>query len=308
MKVLITGISSKLGRLVAGRLVAAGHQVLGVDRRGWPSAPEGVKMFHADIRKRPAEDVFRTERPDAAIHMATVTHVSAGPEERYRINLRGTRTVFDHCHTYGVKHAVFVGRHTFYGAASDAPNHHSEADPPLAVSTFPALADLVAADLFAGSALWRFPEMDTAVLRLCYTLGESGRGTLANYIRGPRVPTILGFDPLYQFIHEEDAARAICETLEHKLRGVYNVAGPQPVPLSLLIQATGRKSVMIPEPLFNLSVGRFGLPDLPRGATAHIKYPIVVDDHAFRKATGFETRFDEIETMHAYAQAHPLSE
>lgn len=303
MKVLITGVSSMLGRLVAGQLVEDGHSVLGIDRRGWSGAPAGVKMFNADIRKRPAEDVFRTERPDAAIHMATVTHVSAGPQERYRINLRGTRAIFDHCHKYGVQHAVFVGRHTFYGAAADVPVHHTEADPPLAVSTFPALADLVAADLFAGSALWRFPEMDTTVLRFCYTLGESGRGTLGSFIRGPRVPTVLGFDPLYQFIHEKDAARAICETLQHKLRGVFNVAGPQPVPLSLLIEATGRKNIHIPEPLYNLALGRFGLPNLPRGATAHIKYPIVVDDAAFRRETGFEYRFDEIETMHAFGDS-----
>jgi UDP-glucose 4-epimerase len=300
MKVLITGISGKLGRLVARRLVEDGHSVLGIDRRGWPQAPDGVKMFHSDIRKRPAEEVFRTERPDAVIHMATVTHVNAGPEERYRINLRGTRTVFDHCNEYGVEHAIFVGRHTFYGAAPDAPIHHGEADPPLAVSTFPALADLVAADLFAGSALWRFPQMSTTVLRLCYTLGESGRGTLANFICGPRVPTVLGFDPLYQFMHEHDAADAICLALDHKLRGVFNVAGPQPIPLSLLIEATGRTQVPIPEPVFGLALGKFGLPSLPSGATAHVKYPIVVDDHAFRRETGFTHRFDEIETMDAF--------
>lgn len=300
MKVLITGISGKIGRLVAARLVEQGDTVLGIDRRGWPGAPVGVKMFRADIRKRPAEDVFRTERPDALVHMATVTHVSAGPQERFRINLRGTRTVFDHCQKYGVKHAVFVGRHTFYGAAADVPVYHTEADPPLAVSTFPELADLVAADLFAGSALWRFPDMDTTVLRFCYTLGESGRGTLGNFIRGPRVPTVLGFDPLYQFMHEQDAARAIGVTLAHKLRGVFNVAGPQPVPLSLLIEASGRKAIPVPESLYHFALGKFGLPNLPRGATAHIKYPIVVDDGAFRQQTGFEHDFDEIETMRAF--------
>lgn len=300
MKVLITGISGKLGQLVARRLLRDGHQVLGIDRRGWPQAPAGVTMFHADIQKRPAEDVFRTQRPDALIHMATVTHLSAGPEERYRINLRGTRAVFDHCHDYGVKQAIFVGRHTFYGASPDEPIYHGEDDPPLAVSTFPALADLVAADLYAGTALWRFPDMHTSVLRLCYTLGGSERGTLANYLRGPRVPMVLGFDPLYQFMHEEDAAEAICLALDHRLRGVFNVAGPQPLPLSLLIAATGRSAVPLPEPLFGLVLGRLGMPDLPSGATAHIKYPIVVDDSAFRGATGFSHRFDEVATMDAF--------
>jgi UDP-glucose 4-epimerase len=33
--------------------------------------------------------------------MATVTHLVAATEERYRINLGGTRAIFEHCHGYG---------------------------------------------------------------------------------------------------------------------------------------------------------------------------------------------------------------
>lgn len=303
MKVLITGISGKLGRMVAEILNDHDHDVVGIDRRPWPDAPDGIDVVSADIRKRPAEDVFRTEEPDAMIHMATVTHFTTGAEERYRINLRGTRTVFDHCHEYGVGRAIFVGRHTVYGAASDAPLYYTEDEPPLAVSTFPELADLVAADLFAGSALWRYPEMDTAVLRLCYTLGPSRRGTLASFLAGPRVPTVLGFDPLYQFIHERDAARAICTALDSDLRGVYNVAGPQPVPLSTLIDTTGRTQVPLPGFLFSRALGRLGFPDLPEGATSHVKYPVVIDDSNFREATGFKHELDEVRTMESFRWA-----
>ena len=120
MKVLVTGISGALGRMVARKLLERGHEVFGLDRRPWPDAPKGVEMLQEDIRKRPAEDLFRTKRPEAVIHMATVTHFTARFEERYRINLGGTRAIFDHCHTYGVKHIVFVGRATVYGAAMDA--------------------------------------------------------------------------------------------------------------------------------------------------------------------------------------------
>ena len=108
--------------------------------------------------------------------MATVTHFTAKFEERYRITLYGTRAVFEHCNKYGVRRAVFVGRHTVYGAAPDAPLYHNEEEPPLAGSTFPELSDLVAADLYAGSALWRMPDLDTAVLRIVYTLGRAGTG------------------------------------------------------------------------------------------------------------------------------------
>ncbi len=300
MKVLITGISGALARRVASYLALDGQTVLGLDHRPWPDAPANITLFEADLRKRPAEDVFRLHRPDAVIHMGTVTHLNARTEERYRINLHGTRAVFEHGERYGVKQTIFIGRHTVYGAAPDAPLYHTENDPPLAASTYPALSDLVAADLFAGSALWKMPEMCTAVLRMVYVLGPSQRGTLASYLSGPFVPTVLGFDPLFQFMHEEDAARAIVLALKAKLRGIYNVAGPQPVPISVLARVIGKGTLPLPEPLFHLALGKFGLPWLPRGAENHVKYPVVIDGSRFDEETGFEPQWSEKTTMEGF--------
>ena len=257
-------------------------------------------MHQADIRKRPAEDVFRVKRPDALVHMATVTHFTAGAEERYRINLGGTRKLFEYCDKYAVKQAVFVGRHTIYGATPDSPLYHTEDEPPLAGASFKELADLVAADLYAGTALWRWPDLRTAVLRLCYFLGPSRRGTLAGFLSKNKVPLVMGFDPLFHVMHEWDAEEAITLSIEKELRGVYNVAGPPPVPLSTLCKATGKKPVHIPEPLYGTMVGRFGFPDLPDDAINHIKYPIVIDNTAFVEATGFEAKYNSKQTMEGF--------
>jgi len=300
MKVLITGVSGALARMLAKTLASQGHEVFGIDRRPWADAPKDVKVYRADIRKRPAEEVFRKHRPDVMIHMATVTHLHHRFEERYRINLNGTRAVFENCHKYGVSQAIFVGRHTIYGAASDSPLYHTEAEPPLAASTYPDLADLVAADLFAGSALWRWPEIKTSVLRLVYTLGPTRRGPLPAFLSARRVPTVLGFDPLFQFMHEQDACDAISSAVDHKLHGVFNVAGPVAVPLSVLIRGVGRRQVPIPELIFERMLGRFGLSDLPAGAVNHIKYSITVDDANFRAATRFKHQYDESQVMHSY--------
>jgi len=306
MKILIPGIAGKMGQLVAHKLVTQGHEVWGIDRRPWLDPPEGVVLHNVDLRKRAAEEVFRQMRPEVVVHMATVSHLAAHGEERYRLNLEGTRAVFDHCHSYGVKHAVFAGRHTYYGVAADAPLYHTEDEPPRGLDSFPELADLVSADLYAGSALWRHPGLATTVLRLCYTLGPTGHGTLATFLRGPRVPCVLGFDPLYQFMHERDVVTAFSKTVAARLRGVFNVAGPQPVPLSVAVRETGRRLVPLPEFLFARVLGRFGLPDLPRGALGHLKYPVVIDSSAFRRATGFVTEVDEVATLHEFAASFPV--
>jgi len=135
-----------------------------------------------DIRKRAAEEVFRRHRPEAVIHMATVSALLVDAEERYRINLGSTRAVFEHCANYGVRQLVFVG-----GTRTTARARTRRCTTPRwnlhRAGTYPELADLVAADLYAANALWRLPELQTAVLRICYTLGPAGHGTLASFLR-----------------------------------------------------------------------------------------------------------------------------
>ncbi len=305
MKVLILGISGGIARKLAVKLLGEGHQVIGMDVRPWWDAPEGLEVHRTDVRKRAGEDVFRRHRPDAVVHMATMTALTVQGGERERINLDGTRAVFDHCATYGVKQVLFVGRHTFYGAAADSPLYHQEDEPPRALGTLPELADLVAADLYAATALWRMPEMTTAVLRVCYTLGAPGTGTLASFLRGKRVPLVLGYDPLFQVIQEEDFVTALHLALDKRLRGIFNVAGPPPMPLSVIVRQTGRTPVPLPGPLLTQLLGRAGFPRLSKGALDHLRYPIIVDTSRFKEATGFQYAYDEARLLRTYVEACP---
>jgi UDP-glucose 4-epimerase len=107
-------------------------------------------------------------------------------------------------------------------------------------------------------------------------------------------------------MHEQDVVRALVLSMEKRPRGVFNVAGPSPVPLSIVIRKTGRRNLPVPEPLIAAALGRFGLPKLTRGALAHVKFPVVVDAAAFREATGFEHKMDEVECMETFREAYPV--
>jgi UDP-glucose 4-epimerase len=303
VRVVIPGASGAIARKLALRLLREGHDVIGIDRRPWVDAP--IEFHEVDVRKRAAEEVFRKSRPQAVVHMATVTSLVMPGEERYHLNLGGTRAVFEYSRAYGVQHCIFVGRHTFYGAGPDSPLFHTEDEPPQELNRFPELADLVASDLYAANALWRSPDLTTTVLRICYTLGPSGGGTLAHFLSGKRVPLILGFDPLFQFMHEDDVVTALALTIDKRPRGVFNVAGPQPLPLSLVVREAGRLSVGLPEFVIAGLLGRFGFPKLPAGALTHLKYPIVVDARAFLEQTGLSHAYDEIGAIRSFRAAFP---
>ncbi len=288
MKVLVAGGSGALARRVVEKLQRGRHEVAVVDRRPWPADASGIAFFEADIRKLAAADVIRRFHPDCVVHMATVNAIRAPNEDSSRTNLAGTRALYQFSAEHGVKHVVFVSRHTIYGASADAPLFHMEDEPPSGLERDAALADLTAADLYASQMLWREPKLKTTVLRVVYFLGESRTGTLARYLSDRVVPRVLGFDPAYQVIDEDDAAAAIALAVDAAAPGIFNVAGPAPLPLSVVIRESGREGLALPELALRFMRRRGSFSGLPQGGFTHLKYPIAVDGSAFRAATGFQ--------------------
>jgi UDP-glucose 4-epimerase len=106
--------------------------------------------------------------------------------------------------------------------------------------------------------------------------------------------TVLGFDPMVQLIHVEDVVTAIEDSLTPGVRGVYNIAGPSPVPLSLLLEKLDREPVRLPEPMARsvLEAGwSLKLSDWPVPEIDHIKYVCMVDDSLAREQLGFEHEY-----------------
>jgi len=292
-KLLITGISGGQGRLLAKRL-AGRWQVGGVDRMPWEGAPEGITVRTLDLRKRGFANVFRVEQPDAVVHLAFVRHFRADPEIRHQVNVEGTQRLLENCAEHGVKRLVVLSSSYVYGALPDNPRYLHE-DHPLNVSrTFPEMRDLAEVEGLLSTFLWRYPQVATVILRPVNTLGYYVHSAIGTYLKLDVVPTVAGFDPMMQFIHEEDVTEAIVLALENELRGVYNVVGPGAVPLKTAIEAIGKSRVSLPDPLIHVLIGqlfRFGLYQFPPAAIDFIKYPCTVNGDRFHAATGFKPLF-----------------
>jgi len=292
-KVLITGIAGGQGRLLARRLLE-NFEVCGVDRVGWEGAPRGIRVHSVDLRKKKFEDVIRTELPSAIVHMGFVRHFRSDQQTRHDVNVRGTKQLLDHCANYGVQRLVVLSSGYVYGAFPENPFYMDEDHPLSASRSYPEIRDLVEVDTLASAFIWKYPHIRTTVLRPVNVLGETVHSMIGQYLRLDRCPVMMGFDPLMQFVHEEDLADAIARTLEQGLQGVFNVTGPGQVPLSVAIRETGGRSLSVPdfvarpilERLFQL-----GLWPYPSGATDYLKYPVTLSGKRFIEATNYRPLF-----------------
>ncbi|MCA9621264.1 MAG: NAD-dependent epimerase/dehydratase family protein, partial [Myxococcales bacterium] len=202
---------------------------------------------------------------------------------------------------HGVGRLVVASHATVYGALADNPYFMTEDYPPRVGQMVPAMQDLVTADLLATSAMWQHPGLSIVVLRPVHALGPTSRGVLASTLHRGWFPTILGYDPMVQVIHELDVARAFALALSppsgQALKGAFNVTGPGEVPLSVVLREAGVRGRAVPEIAFRLLRGRFGVPDAMAGAVDFLKHPCLVDGARFVEATGFQPEHGLRETL-----------
>ncbi|MBT8493878.1 MAG: NAD-dependent epimerase/dehydratase family protein, partial [Deltaproteobacteria bacterium] len=85
--VIVTGISGRLGRLVAQRLHREPDiHIIGIDRRPFPGKPKDIELHHLDIRSKRARDLFRQRQASALIHMGLLHDRRHSPRELYSWN------------------------------------------------------------------------------------------------------------------------------------------------------------------------------------------------------------------------------
>jgi len=232
--------------------------------------------------------------PDALVHLAFVRHFRSDARVRHEVNVLGTKRVLEYAIAYGVKRIVVLSSSYVYGALPENPYYVDEEYPLNVSRTYPEVRDLAEVDSLVTTFLWRHPEVTTAILRPVNTLGYYVHSAIGRYLRQHYVPTILGFNPMMQFIHEEDVAEAVALALQKGVHGVYNVAGPSAVPLKVAIEETGGTAIPLPEAIIRPAISRLfrlGLYHTPSGAMDFLKYPCTVDGSAFARDAGFSPLF-----------------
>jgi UDP-glucose 4-epimerase len=298
--VVITGISGRLGRLVARRIHHdPAWRIVGLDRRPMPGRPKDIEHHEVDLRSKKAREIFRASQVDALVHLGVMHDPRARPAELYSWNITGTTKLLEYCQAYRVPKVVLLSSANVYGPRPDNPQFLTEDAPLLAAQRFPAMRDLVEIDHLVSTFLWRAREIDTVVLRPTHIIGPVHNAP-SNYLRIERPPVLLGFDPMVQLVHALDVAEAIVHALEPGRRGIYNIVGPGEVPLSAVLRELGRTPRWIPHPVAKSVLGlafRFGLSSFPVAELDFIRYVCMVDGRRAAAELGYRPRFGLRETI-----------
>jgi UDP-glucose 4-epimerase len=134
------------------------------------------------------------------------------------------------------------------------------------------------------------PECTVTVLRMAPILGPTIDNYLVRWLSRRLVPTVMGHDPLVQFLHEVDAVAALKLALDRDVAGAFNIVGEGVLPISTVVKLAGRLSFPIPYPLYRRIAGLLWVAQLseaPPAFVAALRYLCVADGARARTKLGF---------------------
>jgi len=293
--VAITGIGGYLGGRLLHRLEKEDEveRIVGIDVKEPSVASSKLKFYHQDVRK-PFADIFTDNQIDTALHLAfqvTPIHDEAGT---HSINIQGSKNFLEACEKASVSHLFYMSSHTTYGAHADNPESIPEESPLRPTTDFLYPMDKAKVDLMFQDFMASHPDMCVTIVR---TVAVAGPHIVAGGLTVLFTPVMIrprGYDPLWQFIHEDDLVELVTILLKQKQHGIFNVAGEGGMRYSEMIKAVGRRSIALPAGLlsqFTRLSWNLHLQSRSPGGMEILKYPIVVNTEKVRKATGYKFRY-----------------
>jgi UDP-glucose 4-epimerase len=320
LTVAVTGPTGEIGLPLMAELEGdpAVGVVRGMARRPFDPVAEGwekVSYRRGDILDRGSLAAL-FDGADVAVHLAFA--IFGGREETRRINLEGSRNVFEVAIEAGVKRLVYASSVAAYGFHAENPQPLTEEVPARGSESFyysAQKAELEATldELLVGT------EVDAYVFRPCIVAGPRAPMLIEKFVAGARlgdpVPALrrgLGRLPLprpvlpdvgapLQLVHHDDVARALAAAIAGKGQpGAYNLAGPGQLGVGDVARALGWRTVPLPDAAVGLGAslaGRLSFLSPQLEWAAALRIPVLMDTAKAREELGWEPRFDAAETL-----------
>jgi len=302
---MVTGVSRYLGGRFAQLLQADPDvtRVIGVDVVPPKEDLGDAEFVRADIRNPVIGKVIAHAEVDTVIHMAVIaTPVDAGGRATMKeINVIGTMQLLAACQKApSVRKLVVKSSTAVYGSSPLDPAMFTEDLEPNALARTGYAKDSVEVEGYVRGFARRRPDVVVTTLRFANFVGPRVRTPLTSYFSLPVVPTVLGFDPRLQFVHERDGLETLWRTTMHDHSGTFNIAGDGVLTLSQAIRRAGRPSLPLPQPAapwIGGALRRLRVADFSSEQLRFLSYGRVVDTTRMREVLDFTPRYSSREAF-----------
>lgn len=320
LTVAVTGPTGAIGKALMRALEedASVERVLGMARSPFEPSSEGwtkVEYRQGDILDQQAVRSL-VSGADVVVHLAFL--IFGSQEQTTRVNLEGSRNVFQAALDEGIERFIYTSSVAAYGFHEDNPELLHEDVAPRGsedhyYSSQKAQLEQELSDMAAGAST------DVFVFRPCIVAGPTATELIENipYVQlGEKVPDpvrkLVGTIPLlrpvipdpgvpFQLVHEDDVASALAAAIGGgRVPGTYNLAADGEITLSDLAHALGWYAMPIPELAVDLTariVSR--VPLMPTRATwiSALSVPVLMDTSKAKMNLGWEPEHDAFDTL-----------
>ncbi len=308
---MVVGVARYLGARLA-RLLSEDPtvgRVIGVDVVP-PTEDIGAAEFaEADITTSAVNRVIARYGPDTVVHMNILATRSdaGGRAPQKEINVIGTMQLLAACQRSDTVSKLIVKSSTaVYGAHPAAPALFAEDMVQGALTRRGYEKDAGEVEAYVRGFSRRRPDVAVTILRLANVIGPTIRTALSEYFALPIVPVVLGRDPRFQLVHEDDCLDVLRLATVEDHPGIFNVAGDGFMVVSQAVRRAGRIPMPVPSlgaPFVGGLLRRTGIADLDSVQVRFLTYGRGVDTTRMSHELGFTPRYGTVDAFDAFAQA-----
>lgn len=307
--IAITGTASFLGSTLLQTLEAGRHgkDFLALDVQPPPIRLQRTRWQKIDLTETGIDqkltDLFRARRVRTIVHAALLNKPIRDLERSHELQSVGTMHLLTAAAAAGVHKLILASTTDVYGAFPDNPNFLNESHPPRGGEMSAFLKDKVEVEEQFLKFQKEHPRAVVTILRPATILGPTVNNFKTSFLQNPVIPTVMGFDPLIQFVHEKDVLRAFLKVIEEDHPGIFNIAARGVLPLSRAIRRAGKVSLPLPsfllypgaELLWNLNIGA-----VPGSHLHFLKYLCVADGNKAWKELKFKPVYTSEEALMSF--------
>jgi UDP-glucose 4-epimerase len=312
-RILLTGLDTFWGGRVAAALekddevemllgMGTGHPSIELERTEYVRADNSYSLFSRIVRATEVDTIIHT--------FLCLDSSSMSGRALHETNVIGTMNLLAAAGATGssVRQIVVKSSSLVYGSHPADPAWFKEDTPRTRPPRNRVERSLCEVESYVQDFAVDNPDVAVSVLRFANVLGADIDTPISRNLARGVMPSIAGFDPLMQFIEEDDVVRCVEYFVQSGLRGVFNVSGDGKLPVSEVASIAGARRLPLP-PFMTAQAAaplvRARLLSFPTELEDLLRYGRGMDTSAI-KAAGFTPMTTAAGAVERFAQSNRL--